>query len=124
MARPQTDGLTDYELEIMQVIWRQPGLKVAEILEALSKDPKPAYTSLLTIVKNMEKKGYVEHEEEGRSHRFFAKLKQNEYKTSELKKFVDRFFGGSPMALAMNIVKDEDLDSQQIAEIKDALEEL
>ncbi len=56
MARPTQPGLTENELEVMKVLWKEHPLKVASILEALDKKPKPAYTSLMTLLQTMEKK--------------------------------------------------------------------
>lgn len=66
MARPTATGLTDHELAIMQILWDESPLSIGESLERFPREPKPAYTSLLTAVQSIEKKGLVGHEKKGK----------------------------------------------------------
>jgi BlaI family penicillinase repressor len=123
MARPKQPGLTENELDVMKVLWTKAPLKVAEILERVERKPKPAYTSLLTLVQAMERKGYIAHEQDGKAYSYFPKLMQKHFRTSEIKRVAKRLFDGSPFALAVNLVKDEHLSDAEVKELRRLLGE-
>jgi len=123
MPRPKQPGLTENELGVMQVLWEKAPLKISEILERLKKDPKPAYTSVLTLVQSMERKGYVRHVKDGKPYDYFPKLERRKFMSSEIKRMAKRLFGGNPFSLAVNLVEDEHLSSRDIAELRRLLEE-
>jgi BlaI family penicillinase repressor len=122
MSRPLQPGLTENEFEVMKILWEGAPLKVAEILERISRKPKPAYTSLLTLVQAMERKGYIVHHADGKAYSYFPKLKESHFKASEIKRLTQRIFGGSPLALVMNLVKDDHFSSDEIKLPKQMLE--
>lgn len=122
MARPQQPGLTENELDVMKVLWREAPLKVAEILQRLNRQPKPAYTSLLTLVQTMERKGYIAHEQDGKAYAYFPKLQQKLFTDNEIKRVAKRLFNDSPFALAVNLVKAEHLSREEINQLKQLLE--
>ena len=124
MPRPSHDGPTDYELSILQILWKGFPLSVSEILKRIKKRPKPAYSSLLTIVRLMEKKGYVSHEKKGRAFYYSPVLKEKSHSKKEIKKLADTVFGGSSFELAVNIIKDEKLSADEIQQLKQILEEI
>ena len=124
MARPKTNGPTDYELEILSVLWAQSPLSVGELLERLNRTPKPAYTSLLTIVRSMEVKGFLKHTQEGKAFLYSPVLKKAKYKRSEIKRVADRLFGGSTVELAVNLISEEKLTTEEIEKLKKILEGL
>ena len=94
MPRPRQSGLTENELEVMKILWTQAPLKVSDILDLLLRTPKPAYTSLLTLVQTMEKKGYIIHQKEGKAFTYLPVLQQKKYLTLEVKRIVKQLFGG------------------------------
>ena len=118
MARPKQPGLTENELDVMKVLWDQSPLKVAEILPRLEREPKPAYTSLLTLVQTMEKKGHIAHEADGKAYVYFPKLQKKNFRVSEIKRVARRLFDGGPFALAVNLVKEEHLSEKEIKELR------
>lgn len=123
MARPKQPGLTENELDVMKALWNESPLKVAEILDRLERRPRPAYTSLLTLVQTMERKGYVAHEQDGKAYSYFPKLQQQSFTNTEIKRVARRLFNGSPLSLVMNLVKDEHLTPSEIRKLKQMLED-
>jgi BlaI family transcriptional regulator, penicillinase repressor len=123
MARPRQPGLTENELEVIKLLWASAPLTVSEIRNKLVKNPLPAYTSLLTLVQAMEKKGYVEHQSSGKAYYYFPILKQDSFLASEIKRIAHRLFGGSPGKLVLNLVEREQLTAEEIASLKKLLEE-
>ena len=124
MARPKSLGPTDHELVILKILWESSPLSVQEILQRFPKKPVPAYTSLLTIVRLMEKKGYIDHEKQGKAFYYRPLLKESSFSHSEVGRLVERVFGGSSFDLAVNLLKDEKLNQGEIKKLKKLLEEL
>ncbi len=124
MARPKSSEPTKHELEILKLLWEESPLSVADILDRFPKKPKPAYSSILTIVRLMDKKGYVKHEKKGKAYYYSPVLKEKKYSRIEIKKLADTMFGGSQYDLAVNIIKQEKLKPEEIKELKLLLEEL
>lgn len=123
MTRPRQPGLTENELDVMKVLWKEGPLKVAEILQRLERRPLPAYTSLLTLVQTMEKKGYLDHTQEGKAFVYSATLEERSFLSTELLRIAQRLFDGRPAAMVMNLVEDEQLSNEEIAELRKALQE-
>jgi BlaI family penicillinase repressor len=124
MARPHVRGLTENELEIMQVLWEQSPISVADILETLSKHPKPAYNSVLTLVRILEKKGHVKHKKEGKAFLHSPLLDRQHYRQSEVKSLLSRLFQGDVIDLAVSLVKSKPLSPSDRKELKRLLEDL
>lgn len=121
MPRPRQPGLTENELEVMRVLWTQGPLKISDILDALQRTPKPAYTSLLTLVQTMEKKGYIKHQKQGKAFIYLPILQQKKFLLTEVKRIAKRLFGGSPGKLVLNLVENEHLNETEIKALKKLL---
>ncbi len=123
MPRPRQPGLTENELEVMRVLWTNAPLKIADILDLLHRTPKPAYTSLLTLVQAMEKKGYIKHQKSGKAFVYLPILQQEKFLISEVKRIAKRLFGGSPGKLVLNLVENEQLSDAEIKTLKQLLKD-
>jgi BlaI family penicillinase repressor len=124
MPRPRQPGLTENELEVMRALWaKQLPLKVSDILSCLKRTPKPAYTSLLTLVQIMEKKGYIKHQKNGKAFSYLPILQQKKFLISEVKRIAKRLFGGSPGKLVLNLVENEQLSDAEIDMLKQLLKD-
>lgn len=124
MARPHARGLTENELEIMQILWEKSPMSIADILDKLKKTPKPAYNSVLTLVRILEKKGHVEHNKEGKAFFYIPLLDHQHYRQSEVKSLLSRIFQGDVVDLAVSLVKSKSLTSTDREELKRILEDL
>lgn len=123
MPRPRQPGLTENEFEVMQVLWAQAPLRISDILDCLQRSPKPAYTSLLTLVQTMEKKGYVKHQKKGKAYAYLPVLQQKKFLISEVKRIAKRLFGGSPGKLVLNLVENEQLSEAEVTALKQLLKD-
>lgn len=123
MPRPRQPGLTENELEVMKILWTQSPLKISDILDFLKRTPKPAYTSLLTLVQAMEKKGYIRHQKEGKAFVYLPVLQQEKFLMSEVKRIAKRLLGGSPGKLVLNLVENEQLSEAEIKTLKQLLKD-
>jgi predicted transcriptional regulator len=111
--------LTDREADIMQVLWDQGPSVVNEVKNKLQDEL--AYTTVLTILRTLEQKGYVKHEEEGRVHRYFAAVKEDAARKSALKHLTGKLFKGSTELLFTHLVADKKLSKDQIQRMRDLL---
>lgn len=110
---------TNREVDVMQVLWEKGPSVVAEVRGSLSD--KLAYTTVLTILRTLESKGYVGHQEEGRGHRYFAKVKQKAAQQSALRHLTSTLFKGSAELLFTQLVSDRNLSAEQLERMRELL---
>jgi predicted transcriptional regulator len=114
-------ALTDREADVMQVLWDHGPSIVAEVRERLTD--KLAYTTVLTVLRTLEAKGYVSHDEEGRGHRYAASVKQQVARKSALAHLTDKLFKGSAELLFSHLVSDQKLTPDQLKRMRKLLAE-
>lgn len=114
-------SLTDREADVMQSLWDHGPSLVAEVRERLSDDL--AYTTVLTVLRTLEGKGYVGHEEEGRGHRYFASIKQQAARKNAVQHLTDKLFKGSAELLFSHMVSEQKLSPEQIRRMRQMLAE-
>ena len=112
--------LTKAEEQIMQILWNQEQAFVKEIVEEFDV-PKPAYNTVSTIVRILEKKEFVAHESFGKTHRYYPIVSRSEYKKSSLNKMLDGYFNKSYKNLVSFFSKEEDLSIEEMEEIKELM---
>ncbi len=123
MARNRSATLTEAELRIMNVLWQRGSATVHEVLEALPVKPVLAYNSVLTIIRILEKKGYVKHMKDRRAHVYTPQIAREDATRSEVRRLVSRFFGDSHELLVLNILEDKNIDAQELDRLRQLLEE-
>jgi predicted transcriptional regulator len=110
---------TDREIDVMQVLWDRGPSIVAEVRAAL-KDSL-AYTTVLTILRTLEGKGYVGRDEEGKGHRYFASVPRQTAQGSALRHLTQKLFNGSAELLLTRLVSDQKLSPEQLQRMRDLL---
>ena len=114
--------LSDRELDVMAVLWARGSGTVAEVREAL---PDPlAYTTVLTVLRTLEEKGFVGHEEEGKAHRYLPLVARERAGRSALTRMVEKLFDGSPELLLTQLVSDRKLSPRDIRRLSKILDQL
>lgn len=108
----------------MRVLWDNGESTVNGVVDALRTRPKPAYNSVLTLLRILEKKGYVTHRKDGRAFIFLPVIGRADASRSALKTLVNRFFEGSPRLLILNLLEDEQLAPEALKQLKDRLGEV
>lgn len=114
-------ALTDREADVMQLLWEFGPSVVAEVRARLSDEL--AYTTVLTILRTLEIKGYVGHKEEGRVYRYFAAVQQQAARKSALRHLTGKLFKGSSELLFAHLVSDRKLTTEQIQRMRKLLDE-
>ena len=122
MARSTSATLTEAELRIMKVLWRKGSATVHEVLEGLPPKPALAYNSVLTIIRILEKKGYVKHVKDKRAHVFIPQVDRKDATRSEVRRLVSRFFGNSHELLVLNLLEDKSIDAEELDRMRQMLE--
>jgi predicted transcriptional regulator len=112
--------LTDRETDVMQVLWEQGPSVVAEVRARLSDEL--AYTTVLTILRTLESKGYVKHEEEGRVHRYSAAVRRQAARKSALRHLTKKLFDGSSDLLLLHLVSERKLSTEQVERLRQILD--
>ena len=112
-------ALGERELEVMAWLWANGSGTVAEVKEAI--DDPLAYTTVLTILRNLEAKGFLRREDEGRGHRYFPRVQQKAARRRALRRLIDTLFLGSPQALLSHLVDEHDLSPAELRRIADRL---
>ena len=113
-------SLTQAEEEIMQILWDLEKAFVKEIVEQYP-EPRPAYNTVSTLIRIMEKKGFVGYEAFGKSHRYYPLIKKEDYSKKYLGRFVDQYFSGSYRDLVSFFTNEKEMS---ISDLERLLEEL
>ncbi|MEN6453394.1 MAG: BlaI/MecI/CopY family transcriptional regulator, partial [Prolixibacteraceae bacterium] len=108
--------LTNREEEIMELFWEKGSLFVKEIIDMLS-DPKPHYNTISTIVRTLEEKGFVGHEQFGNTHRYHAVISREEFSRNTLKEVIGKYFDKSYAAVVSMFVQEEKISPEEIQEL-------
>ena len=112
--------LADREAQLMQILWEKGSSTVAEVREYLAD--VLAYTTVLTILRNLESKGYVGHEEDGKAYRYAALIEQEAAQHSAIGDLTRKLFSGSSTLLLTQLVSDKSLTRADIRRIRQLLD--
>lgn len=121
MARKKSTTLTDVELRLMNVLWEQGPSTVSEVQKALPKKERAAYTTVLTMLRILEEKGYLEHEQDGRAFVYKPLIGREAARRSSVSHLVGRLFDGSPGALVLNVLENEELTPEELARLRELI---
>jgi predicted transcriptional regulator len=112
--------LTERELDIMSVLWDLGEATVTEVRDRV--DPDLAYTSISSMIRTLEIKGYVSHRRgEGKTHVYFPAIEPEAAGKSALGRVLDKIYGGSPIKLLAHLVDQRRLSDKELARMRDLL---
>jgi BlaI family transcriptional regulator, penicillinase repressor len=114
--------LTKAEEQIMHIIWKIEKGFVNDIMKSLP-EPKPAYNTVSTIVRILEKKGFVNHKAYGKTHEYFPVVTKKSYTKSYIRSFVGNYFGSSFKQLVSFFTQENNLSLDELEEIKKLMDE-
>lgn len=117
--------LTKGEEEVMQIIWQKERCLVSDILEEMKSDAgkKPPHSTISSIVRILENKGFVDHKSYGRTHEYFPIVDKEAYSKTSVGKLVSDYFEGSMSNLVSFLVKEKDLSVEELKEMLEKLED-
>ncbi len=117
------EELTKVEERIMQVFWKIEKGFVKDVIEKLDDKPKPPYNTISSIVRILEKKGYLSYTAYGKTHEYFPAISREAYGKQYFKKFFSNYFDNSAANLLSFMVKEEKLNLTDLEEIKKIINE-
>jgi len=123
MPPKKSNTLTEAELRLMKILWRRGESAVTDLVSAIPDGEALAYNSVLTTIRILEQKGYVEHRQEGRAFVYRAVVAEQEASRSEVKHMLSRFFGNSREQLLLTLLGDEDISRDELDRMKAAIRE-
>ncbi len=115
--------LTKAEEQVMQVLWKEKKAFVKEMLSHFP-EPKPAYNTVSTFVRILEKKRFVSHEELGKSHRYYPMVQKEEYRNERFADLMKGYFNNSLKQVLSHFSKGDRLDIKEAEEMISMLEEI
>ncbi|HEY0382744.1 MAG TPA: BlaI/MecI/CopY family transcriptional regulator [Candidatus Elarobacter sp.] len=118
MARRRSVPLTEAEQRLMEIVWSAGPATVGHIVDAIPEAERPAYNTVQTIMKILERKGYVQHRAEGRAFVYQAVVDRDAAARTAVSHLMQRFFGGSPRALALNLIEGDHLTDDELDELQ------
>ncbi|TZF93073.1 BlaI/MecI/CopY family transcriptional regulator [Chryseobacterium panacisoli] len=114
--------LTDSEKILMEILWEKKKIFMKDILEAYP-DPKPAATTIATLLKRMQNKELVGYKLYGNSREYYPKIEKGEYFKEEMSSMIDRFFNSSVTQFASFFTSNAKLSQKQLKELRDIIDE-
>lgn len=113
--------LTSREMDVMNVLWKLGSGTVSEVQRGLSDDL--AYTTVLTILRTLEKKGHLCHEAEGRAHRYLPLVEREKAQESAVRRITRKLFSGSPELVMAQLLSERGLSEEQLRRLRDLVDE-
>ena len=121
MPPKKSNTLTEAELRLMKILWRRGESAVNDLLAAMPEAEPLAYNSVLTTIRILEQKGYVEHRQEGRAFVYRPCVAEHEASRSEVRHVMSRFFGNSRERLLLSLLGDDEISPEELERLKVAI---
>jgi BlaI family transcriptional regulator, penicillinase repressor len=123
MARKASPALTDAEARVMAVLWQLETATVGDVVAALAPERTVSYSTVQTILRILEDKGYVAHDKVARAFLYRPVVDARQARRRALRHLALRLFNGSPSLLVMNVLNDEEMDPDELQRLKKLIEE-
>jgi predicted transcriptional regulator len=121
MARRRSPALTEGELRIMHVLWARGRATVGEVVDALDKANRPAYNTVLTMLRILERKGFATHEQAGRAYVYVPLIGREAARRRALSQLLNGFFDGSPELLVLNLLGRDEPDEDDLKRVRELI---
>ena len=122
MARKRSPAPTDAEARVLSVLWQKQSATVGDVVNVLKKTRAVSYSTVQTILRILEEKGYVAHEKVARAFVYRPVVDEQQARRRALRHLIRRLFDGSPSLLVLNVLDDEDMDPGELKRLKKMIE--
>ena len=122
MARKQSPALTDAEAQVMAVLWRLQSASVGDVVNAINETRAVTYSTVQTMLRILETKGYVTHKKVARAFVYRPVVDERQARRRALRHLVSRLFEGSPSLLVLNVLEDEEIDPAEREHLRKLVE--
>lgn len=116
MKRKQEDKLTPKEEELMRLLWENGPIAISGLVE-LYPEPKPHFNTVSTVMRRLEGKGFVGHEEVAGTFHYFAKVEKEYFRSRSLGNFIKNYFGGSYYGAVSSLVAEDKISADELKEL-------
>jgi predicted transcriptional regulator len=113
--------LTEAELRLMKILWRRGESGVGDLVAAMPDGTSLAYNSVLTTIRILEQKGYVQHRQDGRAFLYTPCVAEQEASQTEVRHILQRFFGNSRERLLLSLLGDDEITAEELQRLKQAI---
>lgn len=122
--RKSLTPLGESEMEILHHVWALGEATVAQVRERILKDRKVAYTTVMTIMKNLNDKGFLKYYKDGNTYVYSARIEPEEVQSNLVSGLIDKVFKGSTSALVQTLVKGENISDKELKELRDMIDNM
>jgi BlaI family transcriptional regulator, penicillinase repressor len=122
MRKKVLPAVSPAETEILRLVWRLGSATVQDVCDSLPQERSVTYATVQTLLRRLEKKGYVSHEVQGKAHLFRPTVDREDVIHRTVRDFVDRLFGGDPVPLMMHLADHSKLTGKDIILLKKLIE--
>lgn len=120
-TKASTDRLTPKEEELMRLLWENGPILISKLVE-LYPDPKPHFNTVSTVMRRLEAKGFVSHQDVGGSFHYYAIPKKEDFRSKSLGTFIKNYFGGSYFGAVSALVAEEKITADELKELLSLIE--
>lgn len=121
MKRTRKEQLTPKEEELMQLLWEHGPIAISKLVE-FYPDPKPHFNTVSTVMRRLEAKGFVGHEEIGGTFRYHAVAKKEDFRSRSFGNFIKNYFGGSYYGAVSALVAEDKISADELKELLELVE--
>ena len=123
MARKSLDDLGELQRAVLETIWELGEANVHQVRERLAAKKQLAYTTVLSVMQKLEKAGWLEHRAEGRSYVYVPTQTRDQAGAGSVRRFLNRIFAGDTVAMFQHLIREGDLDADELGELKRLIEQ-
>lgn len=121
MMKSKKDQLTPKEEELMQFLWEYGPISISKLVE-LYPEPHPHFNTLSTVVRRLEAKGFVDHNDVGGTFHYFAKVEKDYFRRRSFGNFIKNYFGGSYYGAVSALVEEDKISADELKELLQLVE--
>jgi BlaI family transcriptional regulator, penicillinase repressor len=122
MTKPRLPSLSASETEILRLLWELHEATVQQVCEKLPAHRDIGYATVQTLLRRLERKGYIKHRPEGKAHVFYPAVEQDHVIKRSVNDFLERLFGGDPIPLMQHLAEHGRIDAKDLERLKKLIE--